>query len=373
MTRLPAYAVLFPAAAVWAIAVVAAKAGAAAGWWQPPGHWPATWHGHELVFGFALAVVGGYLITRPGTPGVVAVLAAWAVGRAALLAPGVPPALAGAGALAYPLALFVAAGLPLARAAKKPRNRVFAPLLGTLVVAEGLYQLGAAGHLAGGTAAGLLLAADLLLLLLFVMGGRFLASVASGLHQARGRWLVRLSQPRLERAGVAALATMAVLDPLAILSPLPVTTLAGSLAVAAAAILLLRLAGWQGWRLIDDAGAAALQAGYLWLGLGLGLKGALQIAGSGHLVAGLHVALIGGLGTLTLTVMTRVVRSRRGLTPALPAAGALAAALVSVATGARLGAWAAAERVWWLGLAGSAWCLAWGLVLGLLAASALRR
>ena len=363
--RIPAHTLLFPAAALWAIAMVTAKAGAAAGWWQPPGHWPATWHGHELIFGFALAVVGGYLVTRPGLPGVLAVLAAWAAGRATLLAPGLSPALAAAGALAYPLALFIAAGLPLARAAKKPRNRVFAPLLGALVAAEGLYQLGAAGLVAGATGAGLLLAADLLLLLLFVMGGRFLASVTSGLHQARGRWLVRLSQPRLERAGVLLLAAMAVLDPLAALAPLP-AALPGGAGLAAAVVLALRLAGWQGWRLLDDTGAAALQAGYLWLGLGLGLKGVLQLAGGGDLVAGLHLALIGGLGTLTLTVMTRVVRSRRRLAPPLPAIGAVAAGLVGVAAAARLAAWADPQRVAWLVLAAAAWGLGWLLVLGLL-------
>lgn len=362
MPRLFAYTVFFPAAALWAVTAVALKAAAAAGWLAPPGHWAGHWHGHELVFGFALAVVGGYLITRPGTAGVLLALAAWAAGRAAALAPLPFPGLAAVLALAYPAVLFVQAGVPLARAAKKPRNRVFAPLLGAFALAEGLYQAGAAGWLPGGTAPGLLLGADLVLLLLFVMGGRFQASVASGLHQARGRWVVRLSQPRLEWAGAGLLAAMGVLDALAAAGALP-AVLPGILAAAAAGLIAARLAGWRGWLLLDDPGMAALQAGYLWLGTGLALKAVFQAGGTAAPFGALHLALVGGLGTLTLTVMTRVVRQRRRLTPPLPPAGAAAAGLMSVAALARLTAWADAGPGGWLGLAAGAWCLAWGVFL----------
>ncbi|WP_294949489.1 NnrS family protein [Sulfurivirga sp.] len=36
-----------------------------AGVWQPHTFWasPALWHGHEMVFGFALAIIGGFLLT----------------------------------------------------------------------------------------------------------------------------------------------------------------------------------------------------------------------------------------------------------------------------------------------------------------------
>jgi len=362
-TPLPAHAALFPAAALWAAAMAGLKAAAVAGGWEPPGYWPAAWHGHEMLFGFAYAVVGGYLLTRPGTAGVLAALAAWGAGRAALLVPGLPLLMAAPLALAYPLLLFLWAGVPWARTARKPKNRIFAPLIGALAAAEAVYQLGAAGLLPGGPGPGLVLAADLLLTLLFVMAGRFQASVAAGLHQARGHGLSRLTQPRLERAGVVLLGLTALLDPLTAAGAAP-AALPGALALAAAAVIGLRLVAWRGWRLLDDPGFAALQAGYLWLGAGLALKGWAQWASQPGLLEALHPALVGGLGTLTLTVMTRVVRQRRGLRPPLPAAGAAAAALVSGAAAARL-AWNGTGP--WLGLAAAAWVGAWGLFLAGLA------
>ncbi|MFB6357746.1 MAG: NnrS family protein [Thiohalorhabdaceae bacterium] len=199
-------------------------------------------------------------------------------------------------------------------------------------------------------------------LLLFVMGGRFLASVASGRHQARGRWLVRLSQPRRERAGVKTLLAMALLDVLAVVAGLAVT-LPGVLALLGSVLIVARLGGWRGWRLLDDPQTGVLQAGYLWLGAGLALKGAVQMAGVVFPVGALHVLLVGGLGTLTLAVMTRVLRSRRGLMPPLPPVAAMAAALVSVAAVARIAAWVGPEAPLWLGAAGLAWCLAWILFL----------
>jgi uncharacterized protein involved in response to NO len=360
MARAPAFAVLFPAAAVWAAAMVALKAAAAVGWWQPPGHWPADWHGHELVFGFAFAVVGGYLLTRPGWPGAVAAPLAWAAGRVAHLAPGLASWAEAALALAYPALLVVLAGLPLARAAKRPRNRVFAPLIAALAAAEAVYQLGTAGGLPGGGRPGLLLGTGLLFLLLFVMGGRFAASVAAGLHHARGRALVRLSQPRLERIGVALLAPMALLDAAAAAGALP-AALPGTLALAAATVMAVRLAGWRGWLLLDDRGLGALQAGYALLALGLALKGGSQLAAPALLSEAMHLALVGGLGTLTLTVMVRVARQRRRLGDPLPPVGVVAAGLVALAAGLRLAAGGGYDRALWLALAAGFWCAAWGL------------
>ncbi|MFB6260262.1 MAG: NnrS family protein [Thiohalorhabdaceae bacterium] len=362
MPRLSVYHVLFPAAALWALVAVGLKAGASAGWLMVPGHWPVGWHGHELIFGFAFGVVGGYLLTRLRTPGTLVTLGTWILGRFATLGPAMPPGVSAAMALAFPLMLFLGAGLPLAKAAKKPRNRVFGPLLAGMGLAEVAYQLGILGILPGGPASGLLLGADLLGLLLFVMGGRFLATVASGLHQARGRWLVRLSQPRLEGAGVAALAAMAILDFLAAAAGLR-PQIPGLLALLGAGLIACRLAGWQGWRLLKDPGITALQAGYLWLGLGLAFKGGGQLAGQGLSVVGIHVLLVGGLGTLTLTVMTRVIRNRQGLRPSLSATGTMAAVLVSVAAVTRVAGWAGTDQTLWLGVAGVAWCLAWVLFL----------
>ncbi len=64
---------------------------------------PVTWHGHEMIVGFALAVVGGFVLSavatwtgRPAVSGiqVVWLVATWLLGRIAILGPGSIPGIA---------------------------------------------------------------------------------------------------------------------------------------------------------------------------------------------------------------------------------------------------------------------------------------
>ena len=64
---------------------------------------PTIWHGHEMVFGFAAAVIAGFLLTaatnwtgrRTATgAGLGALAGLWIAGRVALIVPGVPAWLA---------------------------------------------------------------------------------------------------------------------------------------------------------------------------------------------------------------------------------------------------------------------------------------
>jgi hypothetical protein len=45
----------------------------------------AYWHGHEMVFGYAFAVVSGYLLTRVGRIAVGLLFASWLAARLAAL------------------------------------------------------------------------------------------------------------------------------------------------------------------------------------------------------------------------------------------------------------------------------------------------
>src|SRR5690349_21944401 len=93
------------------------------------------WDGHEMLFGFTLAVVAGFLLTavrnwtaQPTASGgaLVALAALWVAGRALVLTPfATAAALANA---AFPLALAVAIGIPPWRA-RNARNYFFLGLL----------------------------------------------------------------------------------------------------------------------------------------------------------------------------------------------------------------------------------------------------
>ena len=122
----PAFKLLFPAATLFAVVAVPVWVLAFAGFSPLPFlALDGLGHGHEMVFGYALAVVGGYLLTRISRRQAIAALAAWACGRAAFLAPNLPTAVAAAASLAFPAVLFWLGGRPWLRAAKSWDNAVF--------------------------------------------------------------------------------------------------------------------------------------------------------------------------------------------------------------------------------------------------------
>ena len=60
---------------------------------------PLVWHGHEMLFGFAVAVIAGFLLTAaqnwtgirtPSGPPLAALFLLWLAGRLSFLIPGLP-------------------------------------------------------------------------------------------------------------------------------------------------------------------------------------------------------------------------------------------------------------------------------------------
>lgn len=339
---------LFPLAALYGAAVVPLGALGYAGqlpqWQMPP-----YWHGHEMLFGFALAVVGGYLLPRLGRGQLGIALSLWLLGRVAAATQDVAPALSIPAALAYPVCLFVLAGMPLLKAAKRWRNLVFAPLLGAFVIAELLFQAGAAGWIREGEMRGLLLALSVVAMLLFLMGGRVTAAAVSGAMQRAGAPHRDMAQGRIEAAGVASLASMALGL---------VVGLAWLTAIGAAAALVCtatRLVRWAPVAYRRQPEILALMLGYAWLVAGTALF-LMAAIGATPIADALHGVAAGALGTLSITMMTRVSlqRARRPLmlSPLARLAilgvglAALARLLVLVAEAHRLALLGAAATFW---------------------------
>src|SRR5690349_1629749 len=136
------------------------------------------WHGHEMLFGFTLAVVAGFLLTAvrnwtgqptPSGMPLMALAALWVVGRILVLTPF--GATAAAVNAAFPMALAVAIAIPLARSGNV-RNYFF---VGLLVLMGGLVlvlHLALLGIFALPPRMGLLAGLDVVLFIMAVMGGR---------------------------------------------------------------------------------------------------------------------------------------------------------------------------------------------------------
>lgn len=286
-----------------------------------------AWHGHEMLFGVAGAAIAGFLITRTSRARLAALVVTWLAARAGAYAGGLWAWLA----LPFPLLLAAEVIPSILRSAKQWSNLPLALVPAGLVLAETVHALGAAGHDALSSPA-LAVAADLVLLLLVLMGGRLTRTATAGLVQRPGVRLPPVGRTR-ERVSVLALLLHAALGLTGLQAPL-----GGACLVLAGVLTLQRLARWWTPLLRYAPEIAGLHLGCLWLGVGLVLTGLGEAGLSPHPSTGLHAAFVGGFGTLALTVSARTTARRAGL-PFVAARGICRLApLPSLAAASRLAA-----------------------------------
>lgn len=346
---LQAHHVLFPAAALYGAVLVPLWLLLLTGALPWADRLPPGWHGHEMIFGFAMAVIGGYLLTRTKGRWVWAALAAWLAGRLPFWGIPIPQPVMFLAALLFPAFVFWQAGVPFLRAVKRGRNVIFAPVIGTFVLAELLYQLGAAGLWDAGLDRAPLLAIDLITLLMVVMGGRVIAASTSGAIQRRGGYVQGMAQIKVEGAIAAVLVLVLLLDVFGITGVIP-----AALRGAAAVLIFIRLVRWQVWRVVADAPVSLLHLGYLWLAAGLVIAAVLPLWLGTSQQAALHGITIGALGTLAFAMMARTVLQRARKPIVLPAAMTIGTTGLSFSALLRLG-YEGSGAMWMLSLSAVVW------------------
>ena len=271
-----------------------------------------AFHAHEMVFGYAAAVIAGFLMTAvpnwTQTRAIVGVPLAglallWIGGRLAVWLADALPGLT--------VALIDGAFLPVlagVQAVVLFRSRNYRNLV-VLLIVLGLAAANLAWH---GDALGLApmaaqaspeLAIGFLTLLLALLAGR--VTPAFTRNALRG---VAVRQPgRLDSAGLLLLALVAFLP----VVPVP-TDVAAALYALAAAVHLARMAGWQTMRALATPLVAILHIGYLWIGVGLALRAVGLAYAPEAAMAGIHAISVGALGVLTLGMMTRSALGHTG-------------------------------------------------------------
>lgn len=353
-----AHRVFFPAAALFAALAVPVWSLSFLGYANPVANLTAAWHGHEMVFGFALAVITGFLLTKVSAPALAILLLVWLSARAAALNMGLPWQASMLLQLAYPVALGVLAARPFLRSARTWRNLVFVPILAGFSVAELVFQLGQAEAIDGGGVRGLLLGADLIACLMFLMGGRITAAATSGAIQRQGERLRNPAQARLERYGLMALVGMAGGQ----LAGLPAVASAG--AAVAALVVFWRLARWKVWKIVSRPEVFCLHLGFVWLGLGLLARAAAGLIDAPLYFVAIHGVTIGALGTFSIAIMTRTTQQRARISVRLPRAIVVALFLITLAAAARLAVDLRAVPPEFILVSAGAWSAAFAVFLG---------
>lgn len=294
---------------------------------------PPLWHGHEMVFGYGVAALGGYLLMAPppfvrGAPqGFLALaFALWLLGRVALwFSPLLPPVLVAVADLAF---LLLLAAAIVAREIRRPKgqNRVFLAVIAAIWVGNLLVHLewnGVAMTALGGLRLGILS----LCALIAVLGGRLTPGFTRNAMKRAGAdaRLWPRSPAWIERPALLLVAAL----PVAQLLFLPDPVL-GALAVAAGAAHLRLSWFWRPLSSRHEPILWALHMGVTMLGAGLVLWG-LSLFGPGDEIAALHVLGIGAIGGMTLAVMSRTILGHAGREQIAPAPVAIAYGLVAAA------------------------------------------
>ncbi|NQV21206.1 MAG: NnrS family protein, partial [Rhodospirillales bacterium] len=210
----------------------------------------------------------------------------------------------------------------------------------------------------GGGARGLLLGADLIACLMFLMGGRITAAATSGAIQRQGERLRNPAQAGLEWYGLMALVGMAGGQ----LAGLP--AVAGAGAAVAALVVFWRLARWKVWKIVSRPEVFCLHLGFVWLGLGLLARAATGLIDAPLYFVAIHGVTVGALGTFSIAIMTRTSQQRARISVRLPKAIVGALFLITLAAGARLAVDLRAVPPEFILVSAGAWSAAFAVFLG---------
>jgi uncharacterized protein involved in response to NO len=328
---------------------------------------PVTWHGHEMLFGFAQAAIAGFLLTAvPNWTGRMPIqgwgLAGLALlfvaGRLAVALSGAFPLTAASVDLAFPAVLLAALTREIV-AGRNWRNLPMLAVLALFAAANGLTHLEAIGW-ADTAGLGLRFGTALVLVLIALVGGRIIPSFTRNWLAKHGG--SRLPAPLGRFDGLALAVTILAL---AVWVAAPEARAMPPLMAVAALVNLVRLARWQGHRTLSEPLVWILHLGFLWLPLGFGLMALGAVTDLVAPSSALHALTAGAIATMILAVSTRATLGHTGRTLRADRSTTLIYVLATVAAAVRVTAGiAAGAYLPLITLAGAAWLLAFALYLG---------
>ena len=276
---------------------------------------PISLHIHEMLFGFVMAAIAGFLLTavanwtgRPPVAGVklLALALLWLLGRFACLASALLPGwLAPAIDVGFPVALAAVAARELMLAGNVRNYPLLVPVI-VLAIGNLLTYLQAL-DVAVPIGIGWRLSMAAILSLIAVIGGRIVPAFTRNWLGARGMSLLPPSIAWLEHA-----ARIVLIAALLAWVLLPDWWPIGVLLLLAACLHFARIVRWRGQATAPEPLLLILHIGQLWLGIGLVLLGLSMLWDGVPPAAAIHALTSGTMGTMALAVMTRATLGHTG-------------------------------------------------------------
>lgn len=321
------------------------------------------WHAHEMIYGFAGGAIGGFALTavatwtrRPPVAGVPLLISSafWLLARVLFALPF--SALHWAALLSdltYGVMLFALMSREVI-AARNGRNYKVLLILGLLPISNALFFFGVIRRLSW-TGAALTAGLWLVVLLVTLIAGRIVPAFTRNwlkMHGGPERSTTERLPPAFDwfdRLTVTLMVGFAVAD-LGIGS----SPWLAPWALLTSALLVVRLARWQGYRTLGEPLVWVLHLGFAWLPVGFALLGLSEV----NLVprsAGLHAFTSGAITTMIVAVASRAALGHTNRP--LRSHPMLTASYVLITISAVCRIIATFGVSVWLAVSAAAWCL----------------
>lgn len=287
------------------------------------------WHAHEMLFGYTVAVIAGFLLTAAGNWTGMKMINGWRLallsivfilGRVAPFIPEIPYWLIVGIDLSFLPLVALLIAIPVFKA-KQWSNFIFVPLLLAMAAANLTVHLSTLSIIDTSIVTGSRVMLYLVVFLIVVMGGRvipfFTERGVEGVTTKKWTWIEYLSP--------ISIVLLVIAD--VILSS---KAMAGYAAVFASIIHSIRLYGWYSNKIWQNPLVWILQVAYAWFIVGFILK-SLIIFNSPAVIFSYHAFTVGGIGIMTLGMMARVSLGHTGREMKLDSWMVLAFILINVA------------------------------------------
>jgi len=269
------------------------------------------WHAHEMIFGYSMAVIAGFLLTAAQNwtgqetlagAGLGRLFAGWALARLLMLAGTQFILYAAIADLTFMLALGIAVARPIVKVRQKRQAPVLL-ILGLLFVTNIVFYLGAAGVLSQGARWGVYGGMYLVLGIILFMGSRVIPFFTKGgvghpVEIKNSRW--------------NDIATF-ILYPLFALAEVFLPQHAAGAFLAAGLVISnsIRVNGWHTLGIWRKPLLWGLFAAFIMINLGFLLR-AMSLLTTIPAFLPVHAFAVGGVGIITLSMMARVTLGHTG-------------------------------------------------------------
>jgi uncharacterized protein involved in response to NO len=320
-----------------------------------------NWHGHEMIVGFALAVVAGFVLsavaTWTGRPPVNGLAVAWLVvtwlsGRLAMFAAGnMPDTVVGALDMLFPLTLCYFVAREIFGARNKRNYKIVAILF--------VFAAGNLGYHIVDSGVAIYFLIHIVLLLVALIGGRIVPSFTANWLRGQGILTLPSNNLVIDRIAIALTVLVGV-----VVVFYPERSLLAFLAMAAAAMHAVRVMQWCGLQTVRNPLLLILHVAYWWLPVGYAMLGLASLGLVFTPATALHALTMGAIGSMVLAMITRVPLGHTGRPLHASRVTVVAYVVLTLAVIARiLSPWAEAGYLSMVNIAAIGWCLAFAIFI----------